>query len=574
MMECRSFKQYLSQTLISAVIGIGIAGCVSSATNAGKKDSQAAQPQASQPQAANTQFTAFAPARVRLISQEQYFNTLVYLFGPDIKVDAHFPPFHRTDGLLQIGASSAGVTAGQMELFQRTALEVSRGVVSEQRRDFLIPCKPKDDKAADAACATRFLSRTARILHRRPVSPARLQQLVDQAAASATKLKDFYAGLGVALEGALVSPEFLFIVERTEPDPAHPGHQRLDPYSIASRMSFFLWNAAPDDELLDAAAKGQLSSRAGRERVLDTMLASPRLVTGTRAFFDDMFGFDDFANLAKDPLVYPSFSGSAGADAREQTLRTVVDQLLTRDADYRDLYTTHDTFISPSLATLYRVPAPPGWSPYRTPEGSPRVGLLTQISFLSAHSHPGRSSATLRGKALRELLLCQIVPRPPPNVDFSLLEDSKSVFHTARERMTAHRKNPVCAGCHKITDPIGLSLENFDGAGQYRENEKGAPIDASGDLDGVAFSDPVGLAKALHDNPALPACLVKRTFSYATGGSPTVENRPQIEALNSTFAASGYRFRPLLRAIVTDDAFVAVADPRPATPTQRTAAAQ
>jgi hypothetical protein len=196
------------------------------------------------------------------------------------------------------------------------------------------------------------------------------------------------------------------------------------------------------------------------------------------------------------------------------------------------------------------------------------VGLLTQIAFLASHAHPGRSSPTLRGKALRELLLCQQVPRPPPNVDFSLIEDPKSTLHTARERLAAHRANPICAGCHKITDPIGLALENFDGAGQYRDTERGAPIDASGTLDGKNFTDPAGLAQALHDNPALPSCIVRRAYSYGTGGPVKANDKTVLPYLNSQFAAAQFRFPDLLRTIALSRAFAYVsesaAEPLPA----------
>src|SRR5581483_3074742 len=148
--------------------------------------------------------------------------------------------------------------------------------------------------------------------------------------------------------------------------------------------------------------------------------------------------------------------------------------------DYRDFYTTRETYLSPSLAALYHLPTSSDWQRYEFPADSPRAGMLTQISFLAGHSHPGRSSPTLRGKALREILLCQPVPRPPANVDFSIVENPNSNYHTARDRLEAHRKNPVCAGCHKIMDPMGLALENFDGAGEYRDTERGAKIDASG----------------------------------------------------------------------------------------------
>jgi hypothetical protein len=191
------------------------------------------------------------------------------------------------------------------------------------------------------------------------------------------------------------------------------------------------------------------------------------------------------------------------------------------------------------------------------------VGFLTQIAFLSMYAHPGRSSATKRGRALREALLCQKVPDPPPNVDFSLFEDPKTTFRTARDRLTAHRKNPVCAGCHKITDPIGLALENFDGAGQFRTEEKGAVIDSSGALDGNQFTDAVGLGKALHDHPALPTCLVSRFYAYALGGSPSTQDKEMLSYFEKRFAADGYRVPQLLKTIALSKVFEDVRAPMP-----------
>ncbi len=512
-------------------------------------------------------------ARVRLISQEQYFNTLSYVFGPDIAISAHFAPFQRTDGLLEIGASSAGVTSGQIQEFQRTAAALAAKVVSPEHRHFLIPCTPRHDDAADKGCAAKFLTSVGRLLYRRPMSRELQKQAVDSADEAASRLKDFYAGLAVTLEGMLVSPDTLFIVDRSEPDPSHPGLRRLDSYSLASRLSFFLWNAAPDDELLKAAEHGDLQSPQGRAKAVERMLNSPRLETGVRAFFDDMLGFDDFAVLSKDPSIYPAFVGDTVQDAREQTLRMIVDHLLVKKRDYRDLFTTRDTFMSPSLATLYGVAAPPGWTPYRVPENSERVGLLMQIAFLADHAHPGRSSATRRGKALRELLLCQVVPRPPPNVDFSIVENPKSTLHTAREKLEAHRTNPICAGCHKITDPIGLGLENFDGAGEFRTTERGTPIDASGNLDGKKFTDPVGLAQALHDSPALPACLVRRAYTYGVGGVNKADDKTVLAWLDQRFAAEGYRLPDLLRTIALSTPFSDVTEPPPAPVPTKTAEA-
>jgi hypothetical protein len=512
-------------------------------------------------QAAAEPAAAASAARVRLLSQEQYFNSLAYVFGPDIAVAAHFAPFRRTEGLLESGAAAAGVTIGQMQEFQRTAGAVAEKVVSPGSRNFLVPCTPHAANAADDACAARFLGTVGRLLFRRPLTAAERSAYVSESRAAATRLKDFYGGLAVVLEGMLISPEVLFVVDRTEPDPRHPGRSRLDSWSLASRLSLFLWNSTPDDTLLNWAAHGELQNPAGRARAVDYMLSSPRLETGVRAFFDDMLGFDEFAVLSKDPSIYPSFIADTISDAREQTLRTIVDQLVDGNRDYRDLYTTRDTFMSPALAPIYGVPAPPGWTRYQSPPDSGRVGLLTQVAFLASHAHPGRSSATLRGKALRELLLCQKVPRPPPNVDFSLIEDPKSTLRTARERLAAHRANPVCAGCHKLTDPIGLALENFDGAGQYRATERGAPIDASGNLDGRNFPDAAGLAQALHDNPALPTCLVNRTYAYATGGPPGPGSSEVLGWLGTQFAGQGYKFPALLRTVALSSAFATIASP-------------
>ncbi len=504
-----------------------------------------------------------SPPHLRLITTQQYINTLSHVFGPSLHLEMKFPPMRRTDGLLENGASLAGVTAAQLEQFQRAAAGVAGQVVDEHHRDYLIPCKPANKDGPDKACAAQFLSKIGRLLLRGPMTAAQTQLYVEQAGVAAEKVNDFYAGLGIALEGMLISPDFLFVAEQGEPDPDNKGHYRLNAYSLAARLSFFLWNSGPDDQVLRAAESGAIETSEGREKLVNMMLASPRLEDGMRAFFDDMFAFDDFDTLSKDPTVYPFFTGVTVADAREQTLRTVIDQLITKKKDYRDLYTTRETFISPALAALYNLPASPGWQPYEFPPNSPREGMLTQISFLAVHAHPGRSSPTRRGKALRELLLCQTVPNPPPNVDFSALENPDAHYKTQRERVAVHLKNATCAGCHKIMDPMGLALENFDGAGRYRATEAGAPIDSSGSLDGKKFENVQGLAQALHDSPALPTCLVSRMYSYGAGGPPPPRDRPLLTYLNKKFADEGYRIPDLLKTIALSNSFSQVTKIQP-----------
>jgi Protein of unknown function (DUF1588)/Protein of unknown function (DUF1585) len=203
-----------------------------------------------------------------------------------------------------------------------------------------------------------------------------------------------------------------------------------------------------------------------------------------------------------------------------------------------------------------------GWEAHDFPADDARAGLLTEISFLALHSHPGRSSATLRGKAIRELLLCQQVPMPPANVNFSIVQDTGNPkYKTARDRLTAHRTDAVCAGCHKIMDPIGLALENFDGAGQYRTAENGAPIDASGELDGTQFKDAAGLGQAMHDDPAAVSCLVGDVYRYAAGRDVQQSEMAFTVWLKDRFAADGYQLPVLLRRIALSDAFYRVSRP-------------
>jgi hypothetical protein len=506
--------------------------------------------------------------RIRLVTADQYVNSLRYIFGVGIDLRIEFPPFERTEGLLGNSAAVAGISSSQLEQFQGAAATVASQIVDPANRHFFVPCKPAEGGSADKACAAEFLSKTGRLLYRRPLNDTELALFVQNAVSAANRLEDFYAGLEVALEAMLLSPDVLFVVERVEPDPEDPDRLRLDAYSLASRLSYFLWNAGPDAKLLDAAASGELQTEDGRARAVDRMLASPRLVDGMRAFFDDMFRFIEFRKVAKDPAIYPQFQSATAVAAREQTLRTVIDHLITGKKDYRDLFTTRATFMTPDLAILHGIATPPGWVPYTFPPDSQRAGLLTQVSFLSLHAHPGRGSPTLRGAALRETLLCQEVPAPPPNVDFSVVNNPDSHYPTQRDRVMAHIENPSCAGCHKIMDPIGLGLENFDGAGSFRQRENGVQIDASGTLDGVDFEDAIGLAHALRDNPALPECLVQRLFNYSVGGPPAVEalHRAFLDYLNANFAAEEYRLHDLLRTIALSDAFSRIQEPRDSTP--------
>ena len=346
---------------------------------------------------------AGGPPIMRRLTQEQYEQIIADVFGSTITLGGRFEPDVRDAGLLAVGSGQVSVTAAGLEQYDVMARNVAAQVVDEKRRATLLPCQPTAANGPDDACARMTLSKIGRLLYRRPLTQPELDGRVAKAAAGAQTLASFYAGLQTSIAGMLVSPQFLFRHEIAEPDPAHAGGQRLNAYAKAARLSFFLWNAGPDSELLDAAESGDLHTPKGLAKQVDRMLASPRLKEGTRAFFTDMLEFDKFANLAKDAAIYPKFNFKASQEAQEQTLRTIIDHLIVQEGDYRDLFTSRKTFLTRMLAAIYRVPVDQrsGWVPYEFPENSGHAGILTHVSFVSLHSHPGRTSPTLR-----EVLLC------------------------------------------------------------------------------------------------------------------------------------------------------------------------
>jgi hypothetical protein len=507
-----------------------------------------------------------AVVALRRLTPEQYANIIADVFGPRIKVVGSFDPLIRTDGLMAVSAAKVGMTPPGFEQFDAAARAVAAQVVEERNRATLIPCAAAASAVFDHTCAQDFFTRAGRLLLRRPLTDAEVAARVTLAENATRADGDFAAGLATGLASLLTTPAFLYVTESVASGaPDGKGRPRLDDFSIAARLSFLLWNTTPDDSLLADAERGVLSRPKDLARQVDRMLASPRLYRGVRAFFADMLALEKFAVLEKDTSIYPSFSLTVAQDGREQILRTITEHLLVDRADYRDLFTTRRVFLSDTLARLYKVPAPVsgGWGVHEFPDGDPRAGIQTAFATTALFSHPGRSSPTLRGRAIRENFLCQRIPDPPGDVDFTLFSKAATEIKTARQRLDLHNTEPACAGCHKLMDPVGLSLENFDGVGQMRTTDGGAPIDTSGSLDGVAYADPAGMAQALRQSPALPACLVTRLYTYGLGRSLATDDQPVVTALNKSFSAAGYRLPDLLRAIAVNPRFID-APPAPA----------
>ena len=505
------------------------------------------------------------PIALRRLTAEQYERSIHDVLGRHVTVPSRIDPDDRRNGLLAVGASFAGVTPSGFEKYEAAAAKIAEQALDAEHRDALVQCQPASPTTADNACARSFIERVGRRLFRRSLTDDEIDGRLAVAREGAKALDDFHGGLELALTSLLISPEFLFRVEEAEPDPSNPSRTRINSLSMASRLSFLLWNTTPDDDLLAVGDRGELVEDAGLAAAIERLLASPKFETGLRSMFSDLYDFKQFDDglVQKDAALFPAYTQPMIEEAKEQTLRTIIAHLAD-DRDYRELFTTSESFMTRRLGVVYQVPVATasGWEPYVFGEDSGRAGLLGHISLNALHSHAGRSSATLRGKFVREVLLCQDVPAPPANIDFSIVENTTGELRTARERLEAHVANEACSGCHTLMDPIGLALEKYDAIGMYREEENSVPIDTSGDLDGVSYEDAVGLGAALSEHPNLGPCLVRNLYRSAIGRVEKAGEEELLAALAEQFAGSGYVVSDLLREILLSEGFRRTSGPR------------
>jgi len=495
------------------------------------------------------------PGGAQRLTKPQYQSAIADIFGPDIVVPPALEPDIAVEGFESVGATGAAVSARGIEQYEAAAQAIAKQITGEPRLFARVStCTPRTPD--DITCARALVVSLGEKVFRRPLTEAEIAKLVSTITSAAGTLGSFEKGAFYGISALLQSPHFLYRPAVGEPDPEEPGKLRFTGYEFASRLSFFLWNTIPDEALLEAAKSGKLGTHEGVDEQVKRMLASPKARKGLRNFVREWLRLGDLDLLQKDTKLFTTYTSDLGEMAREETLKVFEDIVFDRDADMRDVMTTRRTFVTPKLASMYQVPAPNanGFGPVELPERSGRRGLLGQIAFLALYAHPTSTSATLRGKFVREKLMCTPIPPPPVNLNTALPEPTETA-KTLRERVKIHFAEPSCAACHSAMDPIGLGLEQFDGIGKFRTKENGVTIDPTGDLDGAPFADAASLAQAIHDSPAFPACVTRKMFLYATGTPPTSDLVVTSDALNERFVASGYRMKALMATVATSKAF-------------------
>jgi hypothetical protein len=450
------------------------------------------------------------------------------------------------------GRPSTDMAVAQIEL--QGPLNVA-GVGGSPSRARVFLCRPKG-ASDEEPCARKVLSTIARRAYRRPVTDTEVQGLLTFYKSGRAE-GSFDAGIRFALERILVSPNFLFRIER-EPANAPVGTPyRLTDLELASRLSFFLWSSIPDDELIDVAAAGKLKDAKVVEQQVRRMLADPRAKQSLIGnFAAQWLMLRDLQALHPNPEVFPDFNDNLRRDFQRET-ELFLESQLSEDQSLVNLLTADYTFVNERLAKFYGIRNVYGEHFRRVPlpADTHRAGLLSQGSLLTVTSYPDRTSPVVRGKYILSNILGS--PPPPPPPDIPALSESKGAVPTSvREQMQKHRANPVCASCHSRMDPLGFALENFDGIGKWRVVDGKTPIDASGAFpDGSKFAGPDDFRTLLvKERDALVRTFTEKLLTYALGRGAEYYDMPAVRRIIKS-AEPDLRWSSLILGVVKSSPF-------------------
>ena len=427
------------------------------------------------------------------------------------------------------------------------------GETASRRKLFV--CYPKNP-GEETACAERIVSAFVRRAYRRPVVAADWAKPL-KFYHEAKEAGGFEAGIGSALSAVLVSPEFLFRIERDPADVAPETTYPISDVELASRLSFFLWSSIPDEELLGIAQRGELHRPKVLESQVRRMLADPRSISLVENFAAQWLHLRNLESFTPDLRLFPDFDDNL-RDAFRRETELHFEALLREDRTVLDLIKTDHTFLNERLAKHYGIPNVYG-SRFRRvalDSESRRGGLLRQGSVLTVTSYATRTSPVIRGHWLLGNLLGTPPPPPPANIP-NLKENTVSETLPMRARLSAHRANAACASCHDLMDPVGFALENFDAIGRWRLTENGLPIDASGGLpDGSRFNGVTGLEDALLKHPELfVGTLTEKLLTFALGRGMSENDAPAVRRIVRDAQRDGNHFSSIVLGIVKSSPF-------------------
>ncbi len=493
---------------------------------------------------------------VRRLSRTEYNNTVRDLLGDTTHPAADFLVDETKLGFDNIAeAQTTSPVRAEQYMLAGEKLAATAGAELLAK----LPCAA----AGGAACAAQFIGEFGQRAYRRPLSEAEATRLLSvfQQGSSAGGFKH---GIELALRLMLSSPSFLFRVELGQAGQAPAGLQPLSPWEMASRLSYLLLGTMPDSALFQAAGESALGTKAQIKVQAERLVNDPRAkanIAHLQAQWLDL-GSIQANRVMKDAKLFPNFNNEVLQLAKQETETFVDDVVWNAQDGVKALLTGNYSFMNDKLATFYGVTGPAG-AAFEKVQLDParRSGLLTQVGILARYAHQTQTAPTLRGKFVRERLLCNLIPPPPPTVNAKLPDPTPTT--NARERSAHHLADPSCKACHDLLDPIGLGFEHYDAVGAWQEQDGGKPVDTSGFVNGAEFSGgQTGsfngvpeLATKLAASPDVRACITKQWFRFAYGREETPADAGVLSTLDAALSATG-NFRELLLSLTQTDAFM------------------
>ncbi|MBK8942387.1 MAG: DUF1592 domain-containing protein [Polyangiaceae bacterium] len=417
-------------------------------------------------------------------------------------------------------------------------------------REGLVICEPA---TGGAECVRDIVESFGRRAFRRPLEETEIDGLVALYDLAISQGDDETEGLKLIVRAVLTSPHFLFRVE-IDQDPTSPAAHPLGAFELASRLSYFLWSSMPDDELLELAGSGALLEDDVLAAQVGRMLDDPRSAALVDNFAGQWLFVRALADSSPTYTAFPTFDEPLREAMRLETNLLFAETLQEGGASLEDLLLADYVFVNDRLAEHYGIDGTFGPELVRAPVGAaPRGGLLRQGAWLTVTSNPDRTSPVKRGKWILENLLCDAPPPPPAGVEG--FDPAALEAQTQKELLAAHRADPACASCHSVMDPLGLALENYDGIGAFRLEDKGTAVDPSGEVDGQTFQTPSEFITMLAADERLSQCAVEKVFTYALGRAPGTSDRTYLEDTDDAFRASDLSLRELMKLVVLSEPF-------------------
>lgn len=507
---------------------------------------------------------AGAPVRapMRRLTRFEYNNSVRDLFG-DTSSPARALPSEELGNGFGNDADTQSVSSLLAEQYSSVAEDVAqRATSSPQAMAKLDACTQSLTQAAEPGCARSIIEKLGPLAYRRPLRAGEADELLVLYNAARPE-SDFATSVATVIEAMLQAPDFLYRVEVGSVDPTLPGRRRLTGDEMATRLSYLFWGTVPDDALRAAAQSGELSTPDGVLGQARRLLEDPRSRQVVRFFFDNLLPISSLTQLERDAMEYPDWNAQIGALMREETQTLLEHEIFSGSGTWSGALTAPYTFVNDTLAAFYGMPKVDG-ADFKmvSLDTTQRLGVLTHGSVMAGTTTSNHTNPVIRGAFVARQLLCRPLALPSdPSILAMVKPPDPYSGKTARERYSAHSREPVCGACHRQMDPIGLTFENFDPVGRYRTTENDVPIDASGELPGIpgTVANAVGLVQTLAAQEETQLCFASHWLEFAYGRSLQASDAPDAclqEQVHATFKASGYDVKQLLLALTQTDAFL------------------